>query len=328
MAKRWAIRAAAISAASVIPTTGPRATSRAAGTPVSPKQAIDVGVHALALSREHLLEHAERAPHLVDVALDGGDAARGRAAHDLGARPTPRCARPPTTASVIAAVVFGLSDHDPSLLTRRPPRGLGPAPRRAGRGMPGAPIATRAAAAPARAASTAPAPRTSAAANAPQNASPAPCCRSAAPGRRAPRPPRRRCRRPAPGDPRSARLITTVCGPRSRNIRIARSRSSVPATATASTSLGRKTSLAADDRAPGRLVAGEAVLLEVEVDHGRAVRPQPGRALDCARRLIAGHEDPVGGQHLGGDVGRSDGHRVEVILAVHELPLSAIAVLA
>ena len=40
MTKRCAISAAVCSAASVMPTTGPRATSRAAATPVSPKHAI------------------------------------------------------------------------------------------------------------------------------------------------------------------------------------------------------------------------------------------------------------------------------------------------
>ena len=45
----------------------------------------DVGVHAVALALQHLLQDAERAPHLVDVALDRAHPAARRAADDLGA---------------------------------------------------------------------------------------------------------------------------------------------------------------------------------------------------------------------------------------------------
>ena len=73
---RCATRQAVCSAASVIPTTGQVATSRAAATPVSPKQATtNASVSRLVLA--DLLDDADGGDRLLGMALDAGHADRG-----------------------------------------------------------------------------------------------------------------------------------------------------------------------------------------------------------------------------------------------------------
>ena len=84
---RCATRHAVCSAASVIPTTGQVATSRAAATPVSPKQAM-TNASVSAWCCTDLLDHSDGGDRLLGMAFDAGHADRGVDAGDrhAGAR--------------------------------------------------------------------------------------------------------------------------------------------------------------------------------------------------------------------------------------------------
>ena len=85
--KRLPTRLARCMAASAMPTTGPRASSRAAFEARVAEAGDDVAVDAFALAGGDLLQQAGHGQRLVVVALDRGRAHRGADRDDLGARP-------------------------------------------------------------------------------------------------------------------------------------------------------------------------------------------------------------------------------------------------
>jgi len=70
------------------------------------------------------------------------------------------------------------------------------------------------------------------------------------------------------------------------------------------------------------LVAGEVVLLRVEVDGGDGPGPEPAGEGELRAQRHPRQQDPVGLQHLGRDVVGLDRQRLEMFLAVNQGPAS------
>ena len=315
---RWASRQAVCSAASVIPTTGPVAISRAAVhagvAEAGDDERVGVGV-VLA----DLLEHAEGGERLLGVALHAGHPV-GRAGRRRPSRPGPETSRAAAAmVSVSSAEVLGLitviARHRGDRRSSRRRR------RRAARSTPGPPTAMRAAR------------RRSAAASVGVTAAQVLGREGAAEGVAGAGAVHRGDHVGGDDDgfgafglvatrqPASARLITTTRGPRSRKAAAAAGQVGRAGQGGGLDLAGQEHVAARDGVDQRGLVAGDVVLLRVEVDRGaRSGSRSHAASSSCGRRAIADSRTPAAAGSLARDVGRVHRERLEVLLAADQVP--------